>query len=498
MTLTYVIGMDIGTSALKSIVVNKQGDVVTSHSVSYDTQHPQSGYSEIDPDIWYNAALDSLKYILTQYEPTEITGLSFSGQMHGLVIIDANGAVIRPAILWNDTRTSTEVENIKNTVGLDTLLNQTQNTVLEGFTLPKLLWVKNNEPHNYSKISKFMLPKDYVVYKLTGNIFTEPSDAAGTIMFNVKTETWATSLLQQLNIDVNICPSIIESHGYSGSLTSEITHQLNITSNIKVYQGGADNACGALGSGITDNSKQLVSIGTSGVALSIENNSKFENDGNVHYFNHCVPNQKYIMGVTLSAGYSLEWLRQLLAPKDDFTTFLTNINDSVVGGHGLVYTPYLLGERTPHNDATVRGSFIGLDANTTSLDMKRAVLEGITFSIQDSITIMRNNRITVNDIVSIGGGAKNKTWLQIQADIFNASITTRTEEQGPAFGAAMLAAMGAQWFESFETINQAWIQFHQPIKPITSNRRSYSQLFDIYQSVYQATQPITHALSQFK
>src|SRR5699024_7661405 len=253
-----------------------------------------------------NAALDSLKYILTQYEPTEITGLSFSGQMHGLVIIDANGAVIRPAILWNDTRTSTEVENIKNTVGLDTLLNQTQNTVLEGFTLPKLLWVKNNEPHNYSKISKFMLPKDYVVYKLTGNIFTEPSDAAGTIMFNVKTETWATSLLQQLNIDVNICPSIIESHGYSGSLTSEITHQLNITSNIKVYQGGADNACGALGSGMTDNSKQLASIGTSGVALSIENSSKFENDGNVHYFNHCVPNQKYIMGVTLSAGYSLE------------------------------------------------------------------------------------------------------------------------------------------------------------------------------------------------
>ena len=498
MTLTYVIGMDIGTSALKSIVVNKQGDVVTSHSVSYDTQHPQSGYSEIDPDIWYNAALDSLKYILTQYEPTEITGLSFSGQMHGLVIIDANGAVIRPAILWNDTRTSTEVENIKNTVGLDTLLNQTQNTVLEGFTLPKLLWVKNNEPHNYSKISKFMLPKDYVVYKLTGNIFTEPSDAAGTIMFNVKTETWATSLLQQLNIDVNICPSIIESHGYSGSLTSEITHQLNITSNIKVYQGGAENACGGLGSGSTGNSQQLGSIGTSGVALSIENNSKFENDGNVHYFNHCVPNQKYIMGVTLSAGYSLEWLRQLLAPKDDFTTLLTDINDSVIGGHGLVYTPYLLGERTPYNDATVRGSFIGLDANTTSLDIKRAVLEGITFSIQDSISIMRNNGIAVNDIVSIGGGAKNTTWLQIQADIFNATITTRTEEQGPAFGAAMLAAMGAQWFESFDAINESWIRFHQSIKPIDSNSQSYRQLFDIYQSVYQATQPITQALSQFK
>src|SRR5699024_3502904 len=244
--------------------------------------------------------------------------------------------------------------------------------------------------------------------------------------------------------------------------------------------------------------KQLVSIGTSGVALSIENDSDYENDGNVHYFNHCVPNQKYIMGVTLSAGYSLEWLKQLLGPDQDFASFLKNIGDSSPGANGLMYTPYLLGERTPHNDASVRGSFIGLDANTTQLDMKRSVIEGITFSINESIQIMKQNGIHIKEVVSIGGGAKNNEWLQIQADIFNAAITTRTEEQGPAYGAAMLAAMGEAWFDTFNEMGQSWITYNQEVSPVKQNIKSYEDLFDIYQTIYDATQPVTQKLSKFK
>ncbi len=496
--MEYVIGIDIGTSGLKSVLVNKEGLVADSYSVNYETYHPKSGYSEMDPNIWYEATIESLKYLLNKYGEQSISGISFSGQMHGLVVVDEKGESIRPAILWNDTRTSQEVENIKNAVGLKQLLNYTQNTVLEGFTLPKLIWLKNHEPENYNKIFKFMLPKDYVVYKLTGNIYTEPSDASGTILYNIKSEEWSEELLNTLRINPNICPKVIGSHEKSGVLVDKLKDQLNISVDINVYQGGADNACGALGSGITDESKQLVSIGTSGVALSIENDTNYQNDGSMHYFAHCVPNQKYIMGVTLSAGYSLSWLKNLISKSDDFSVFLEDFSQSKIGANGLLYTPYLLGERTPYNDAVVRGSFIGLDANTTQLDMKRSVIEGITYSINESIEIMKNNNIAIQEIVSIGGGAKNKEWLQIQADVFGVTIVTRTEEQGPAYGAAMLAAMGEKWFKSFKDLNDAWIKYKEKIVPITEHINSYQTLFNIYKNVYTATQPITKDLTQFK
>lgn len=496
--MTYVIGIDIGTSGLKSIVVNQDGEVVDSHSISYKTTHPKSGYSEMDPDVWYEATVNSLTHLLKKFDKQSIKGISFSGQMHGLVVVDESGDSIRPAILWNDTRTSQEVEEIKETLGMEFLLKQTQNTVLEGFTLPKLIWLKNHEPNNYKKIHKFMLPKDYVVYKLTGNVFTEPSDAAGTIMYNIKSEKWSETLLDRLDIDSNICPEVIPSHQKSGVLKEDIKNQLNIDWEINVYQGGADNACGALGSGITDETKQLVSIGTSGVALSIENSEHYENDGNMHYFSHCVPNQKYIMGVTLSAGYSLEWLKQLLNPDEDFSTFLQDISQSKIGANGLLYTPYLLGERTPYNDASVRGSFIGLDANTSQKDIKRSVLEGVTYSINESIEIMKNQDVDIKEIVSIGGGAKNEEWLQMQADIFNVPIMTRTEEQGPAYGAAMLAAMGEKWFDTFQDISKSWINYHEKVTPVSKNNKSYQKLFNIYKQIYTATQPLTKDLAQFK
>lgn len=496
--MSHVIGMDIGTSGLKSVVINKKGHVVDEYHVTYKTSHPYSGYSEMDPEVWYEAAIESLDYLLHNEAGKKVSGISFSGQMHGLVTIDENGDSIRPAILWNDTRNTKQVKQILDSVTLDNLLENTSNTVLEGFTLPKLLWVRENEFENYKKVHKIMLPKDYIVYRLTGNVYSEPSDFAGTIMYDVKKETFAYDLLNELDIDVDICPEIIPSHGKSGVIKDEVKKQLNISRDINIYQGGADNACGALGSGITDESRQLVSIGTSGVALAIENSSEFKNDGSVHYFNHCVPNQKYIMGVTLSSGSSLEWLKEILDANVSFETFIKGFTDSPIGSNGLLFAPFLHGERTPYNDANIRGSFIGLDRSTNKNDLKRAVIEGISFSINESIAIMRDHGLNIKNIVSIGGGSKNKEWLNVQADLFNAKIYTRTEEQGPAFGAAMLAAMGEGWFESFDNMIDEFIDYNEEIQPRKENSEKYKKLFEIYKKLYSQTIELSKELREFK
>lgn len=496
--MEYVIGIDLGTSGLKSIVVNENGEVVNEDHVKYETFHDKTGYSEMDPEKWYEATVESLKRLFSSEFGKEIKGVSFSGQMHGLVMIDEDGEVIRPAILWNDTRTSEECKGIIKEIGLDALLNKVQNTVLEGFTLSKLMWVKKNEPENFKEIHKFMLPKDYVIYKLTGNVHTEPSDAAGTAMFDVKAGEWSTPLLNQLGMNKEICPEVIPSHGKAGFIKKEAFQAVLPEHEISIYQGGADNACGALGAGITDSSKQLVSIGTSGVVLSSEEQDDYKNDGSVHYFNHCVPNQNYVMGVTLSAGYSLEWLKKLLDDDRDFSDFMEEAESSPLGANGLLYTPFLLGERTPYNDADVRGSFIGLDANTDTADMKRAVIEGISFSLNESIEIMRENGKVISRVVSIGGGAKNRQWLQIQADVFDAEVITRTEEQGPAYGAAMIAALGEKWFDDFSKISEAWIEYGETFKPVSGNAERYKKLFGMYKKVYENTQELTSGLLEFK
>lgn len=496
--MEYVIGIDLGTSGLKSIVVSKDGKVVKEDHVKYETFHTRTGYSEMDPEKWYEATVESLERILSSEFGDRIKGVSFSGQMHGLVLVDADGEVIRPAILWNDTRTSKECRDIIEEIGLPSLLENVQNTVLEGFTLSKLMWVKNNEPENFERVHKFMLPKDYVIYKLTGNVYTEPSDAAGTVMFDVKKGVWSKTLLRQLNISKDICPEVIPSHGKSGVLRKDIVGTNGSNHDVSIYQGGADNACGALGAGITDSSKHLVSIGTSGVVLSSESQNDYQNDGAVHYFNHSVPGQNYVMGVTLSAGYSLEWLKKLLDDDQSFGDFMEEAESSPLGSGGLLYTPFLLGERTPYNDANVRASFIGLDANTNTSDMKRAVIEGITFSLNESIDIMRENGKAISRIVSIGGGAKNRQWLQIQADVFDAEVITRTEEQGPAYGAGMLAAMGEGWFDDFSEISESWIEYSESYTPQAGNVEKYKRLYEIYKKVYMNTRELTRELLEFK
>ena len=492
----YVLGVDLGTSAVKVILVNKSGEIKAEATREYPLSHPAPGYSEQNAEDWVTGSIESIKEIIDSgvVNADEIEGLSFSGQMHGLVLIDETGTPLRPAILWNDVRTTPQCERITKTLGAH-LLDDLKNKALEGFTLPKILWVQEHEPEIFAKATTFLLPKDYVRYCLTGVIDMDVSDAAGTLMLDFKTNTWSAVVNEKFNINPSICPPLIAAHGLSGTLLPAMAEATGLTSATKVFAGGADNACGALGAGIINEDVAMASIGTSGVILSHENNADADYQGAVQFHSHGKPDSFYSMGVTLAAGNSLNWFKSTFAADKSFAEMLANIGSIKPGSNGLLFTPYIVGERTPYADALIRGSFIGMDTNHTFDHFARAVLEGITFSLNDSLELMRVvGKKEINKIISIGGGAKNEDWLQMQADIFNATIIKLTSEQGPALGSAILAAMGCAWFDSFEACKDAFIGYEKEFHPIPENVAVYKEAYKIYKQVYGQTKALNQQL----
>ncbi|HJF32119.1 MAG TPA: xylulokinase [Sporosarcina psychrophila] len=498
--MKYVIGIDLGTSAVKVLLTNQKGEVCKEISKPYPLIQLKSGYSEQDPEEWVKKTTEALSELVQQFKgnPQDIEGISFSGQMHGLVLVDQDNKLLRHAILWNDTRTTKQCQEIYDIVGKEKLLKITKNPALEGFTLPKLLWVKEHERNIFEKIAYFMLPKDYLRYRLTGKIHSDYSDAAGTLLVDVSKKMWSNEMCELFAIDKSICPPLVESHEYIGTITPEFANETGLFELTKVFAGGADNACGAIGSGILSEGKTLCSIGTSGVILSYEESKDRNFDGKVHYFNHGKEDAYYTMGVTLAAGHSLEWFKRVFAENEDFDELLDSVNRIPIGANGLIFTPYLVGERTPHADSSIRASFIGMDSAHTKKDFVRAILEGITFSLNESIHIFRENGKEIDTIVSIGGGSKNETWLQMQADIFDSKIVKLSSEQGPGMGAVMLAAYGCGWFES---LNQCADVFIEPIKiyqPVKENAEKYKSLFTIYRQVYSQTKILNEELKSFR
>lgn len=496
----YVIGVDLGTSATKVLLVNELGTVVNEVSKAYPLIQEKSGYNEQDPNDWVEQTIAGIKELLQDFKgnPEDIEGLSFSGQMHGLVLLDKDNHVLRNAILWNDTRTTKECGEIYDKVGKEQLLKITKNLALEGFTLPKLLWVKNHEPNIFEQTETFLLPKDYLRYRLTRKLHMEYSDAAGTLLLNIAESSWSHEICDTLGINSDICPPLVQSDYQVGTITEEIAETTGLSPSTKVFVGGADNACGAIGSGILEADKTLVSIGTSGVVLSYEESSDKDFEGKVHYFNHAAPDVFYSMGVTLAAGYSLSWFKETFANNTSFQTLLADLDSVSPGSNGLIFTPYIVGERTPHIDAKIRGSFIGIDASHEQKDFVRAVLEGITFSLNESIEILRNHGKTIDKVVSIGGGAKNDDWLQMQADIFNASIVKLRTEQGPGMGAAMLAATGCNWFPSLKECADKFLIEEKVFQPIPENVEKYKKLFQIYKEIYLNTKQLNEKLAAFR
>lgn len=498
--MKYVIGVDLGTSAVKLLLVNLYGEVVHEVSKAYPLIQEKAGYSEQDPHAWVDQTIAGLSDLLRQFEgnPEDIEGISFSGQMHGLVLLDEEQQVLRSAILWNDTRTTEECKEIVSYIGRRRLLSITKNQALEGFTLPKILWVKKNEPEIFKQAKTFVLPKDYVRLRLTGRIHMDYSDAAGTLLFDIGKKEWSKEICEELGIAVSMCPPLVASHDFIGTILPEVAYKTGLSPATRIFAGGADNACGAIGAGILEDGKTLASIGTSGVLLTYESCGDKDFDGKVHYFNHATEDSYYTMGVTLAAGHSLSWFKDTFVKDKSFDELLADVESVPPGANGLLFTPYIVGERTPHVDATIRGSFIGIDSSHDRKHFTRAVLEGITFSLNESLEIFRENGRHVDTIISIGGGAKNEAWLQMQADIFNANIVKLSSEQGPGMGAAMLAAYGCGWFNSLKECADRFLKIEKVYEPNVENVEKYKSLFQLYKQIYSTTKTLSQQLMNYR
>ena len=488
----YVLGIDLGTSSLKGLLMNKSGEVVAFAGDDYPLLHPKKGYSEQNPEEWVKACENVFKALSEKVKDfkAELEGIAISGQMHGLVTLDEENKVVRPAILWNDTRTTKQCTEIMESFG-DKLISITKNKALEGFTLPKILWMQEEERELWAKVAHIMLPKDYLIFRLTGEFATDYSDAAGTLLLDVAAKKWSDEILAKYNIDGKILPKLYNSIDCVGKIKAEYQKEFGFEKEVKVMGGGADNACAAVGSGIVSNGIGMVSIGTSGVFLSYEDEAHSNYSGHLHLFNHGIPDAYYSMGVTLAAGHSLNWFKETFAPKESFEELLSDIDKIPAGSDGLLFAPYIVGERTPYADSKVRGSFTRIDTTHTRAHFARAVLEGITFSLRDSMELMSElTEKKFDKILSVGGGSKNKDWLQMQADIFDTEIITLTTEQGPGLGAAMMAAVGAGWFEDLKECAKTFVHYKSGISPVKENVLKYNEAYESYKKVYGATKDL--------
>jgi len=452
--MALLLGIDIGTTGTKTLLIDEAGRVVDSASAEYPLLSPRPGWAEQDPEEWWNAAVATIRELAGRgMEPAEVTAVGLSGQMHGLVSLDAEGSVIRPAILWCDQRTVAECEQIEATIGPERLVELVSNPALAGFTAPKILWMKNREPELYAGMRAFLLPKDYVRYRMTGEMATEISDAAGTLLVDVKKGAWSEEAISELGIDRGIFPCIAGSADVCGKISAEAARATGLAEGTPVAGGGADNTCAAVGTGIVEAGRVSSSIGSSGVIFAHTDTPLADPLTRVHTFNHSVPGCWYLMGVMLSAGLSFRWFRDTFAEREmeseeeggpDAYEVLSGLAEHAPPAcEGLLFLPYLNGERTPHKDPYARGVFCGISGRHGRAHMVRSVMEGIVYGLKDSLDIIESIGIEVAQVRATGGGGKNAFWRQMQADVFGRQVVTVNHDEGPAFGAALLAGTAA-------------------------------------------------------
>lgn len=495
--MPHLIGVDIGTTAAKSVLIDHRGRILASDVQAYALSMPQEGWAEQNPDDWVHATITSLRNLLqkSMVPPASIAGLSFSGQMHGLVCLDKNGEVLRPSILWCDTRTTAQCRQIEKIAGgREQLIKMVSNPALEGFTLPKLMWVRQYEPAIYKKTATVLLPKDYVRYRITGSLGMDLSDAAGTLALDVKKRRWSVELLAALKVPSDLMPPLAESSDIAGNVTEEMAKLTGLTSGLPVAFGGADNTCAAVGNGVITQGIVAVSIGTSGTVIAPTNNPRLDRLGRVHTFNHSVPGMWYVMGVMQAAGLSLKWLRdnfgqaeQLRARQtgEDAYEFLSEGTEKVpAGSEGLIWLPYLNGERTPHLDANAKGVLFGVTARHTRAHVVRAMMEGVAFGLKDSLDIIRGMKVPIEQIRITGGGARSRLWQQILADVFERPVSRINVEEGPAFGAALIAGVGTGVFADFSSATGKIIRVGKETAPIAANSLIYRKKHSQYGRLY--------------
>lgn len=485
----YYIGIDSSTTATKALLMDSAGQVLAVAASEYPFETPRPLWSEQHPDLWWDGAQKSIRAVLEQsgVNPAEIGGVGLTGQMHGLVLLDADGNVLRPSILWNDQRTQSQCDEIHARIGREKFIQITGNVALTGFTAPKILWVKENEPEIYAKAAHVLLPKDYVRYKLTGVFAMDKADGAGTVLMDLKARDWSDEVLAALDIPREWMPPLYEGPQVTGHLTVEAAEATGLQAGTPVMAGGGDQAAQAVGVGAVSEGIVALTLGTSGVVFATANGAFVEPQGRLHAFCHSVPGKWHLMGVMLSAAGSLRWYRDTFAPLHSYDELLAPVVNVPVGSDGLLFLPYLTGERTPHPDPLARGAFVGLTVRHSLAHTTRAVLEGVAFGLKDSFELMKSSGLgEITQVRVSGGGAKSPLWRQILADVFGCELVTVNTTEGAAYGAALLAGVGAGQFPSVEKACETAVQVTGSTLPDEKRVKAYAAMYPLYRDLYPA------------
>ncbi len=507
--MRYYIGIDIGTSGAKALLIDENGKVIQSAMEEYLLHTPYPLWSEQDPSDWWNGMCSAVYAVVAnaRIDKNCIAAIGLTGQMHGAVFLDKNQNVIRRAMLWNDQRTSAECAQITSVIGYEKLIDITGNPALTGFQAPKILWLRNHEPENYSRVAKVLLPKDYIRLKMSGEFATDCSDAAGTLLLDIRKRDWSEEILQKLEIPSEWLPKVYEGSQVTGKLLPKVADELGLPAGIPIVAGGGDNAAAAVGTGIVNSGLVSSSIGTSGVIFAYSDQINLDPKGRLHTFCHAVPDKYHLMAVSLSAGNSLRWLRDVYrsATNDmadvsaaclNYESMTKEAEKVPAGSDGLIFLPYLTGERTPLLDPLASGAFIGLSSRHTSAHLVRAVMEGVVYSLLDGLEIMRGMKVPINQVRAIGGGGKSPLWCQMQADIFGCKVVNLQVEEGPAYGAALLSIAADQDAAGVSRISEKNVITLGGLEPDQHNHDVYMKYYDVYRGLYPAMKDQMHQLTK--
>lgn len=479
------IGIDLGTSSVKLLLMGKKGEIKNIVSREYPLYFPQPGWSQQEPKDWWRETVEGIKELLKGQDASEVSGISFGGQMHGLVILDENDEVIRPAILWNDGRTAEETDYLNQVIGKEKLSDYTANIAFAGFTAPKILWVKNHEPENFARIKKIMLPKDYLAYRLTGVHSTDVSDASGMLLLDVKNRKWSKEMCEICGITEAMLPKLFESFDCVGTLLPEIAKELGISTDCKVAAGAGDNAAAAVATGTVGDGRCNISLGTSGTLFVSSKNFGVDENNALHSF--CDANGAYhLMGCMLSAASCNKWWMDEILKTKDYAAEQKDIDKDVLGRNYVYYLPYLMGERSPYNNPNARATFIGMTMDTKREDMTQAVLEGVAFALRDMMEVAKKLGITLDTSRIVGGGAKSPLWKTIVANVLNLRLEILKTEEGPSLGGAMLAAVADGAFANVEEAAKSIVEVVEVIEPdpeiVERYEKQYKKFCQIYPS----------------
>lgn len=485
----YFLGIDTSTTSSKALIMDTRGEVLAVASSPHTLQTPKPLWSEQNPHEWWEAVVASILDVLEKagLRGEDVTAIGLTGQMHGLVLLDGDGRVLRPAILWNDQRTQSQCDEIHQRIGKETFIRITGNVALTGFTAPKILWVQENEPDVFVRARHVLLPKDYIRYKLTGAYAMDKADGAGTVLFDLQKRDWSDEVLAALEIPRAWMPETFEGPEFTGQVTEEAAALTGLKVGTPVAAGGGDQAAQAVGMGVVEPGIVGLTVGTSGVVFAATPAPLIEPEGRLHAFCHAVPNQWHFMGVMLSAAGSLQWYRDTLAPQMSFDHLLNEAEMIAAGSEGLQFLPYLSGERTPHPDPLARGAFIGLTLRHSRAHMTRAVLEGVAFGLKDSFTLIQNAGLgTLTQVRASGGGTKGALWRQILASVLESELVTVNTAEGAAYGAAILAGVGAGAWSDVVAACKASVRIMARTSPHPVNVDAYKKAYSVYQDLYPA------------